>query len=103
VSDVVPVLPAEFSTSTLVLHWEPVDYAAFYKVEIADDPQFSKNPSSGNTYNTSFTPRRIPKAVEDGAFYWRVYTFDNKNNPGPFIDLQIDIFPEKLYLPLLTK
>ena len=23
-----------------MLHWEPVDYAAFYKVEIADDPQF---------------------------------------------------------------
>jgi hypothetical protein len=102
-SDVVPIRSVEFTSRTLVLHWEPVDFAAYYRVEIADDPQFSRDFKFYTTYNASFTPREVPKATEDGSFYWRVYMYDNRNNPGPYIDLNIDVYPEKVYLPLVVK
>jgi hypothetical protein len=102
VSDTVPVGTPEYSTRTLVLHWNPVDYAAYYRVEIADDPQFSRDKVAYDTYNTTFSPPQIPNAVKDGAFFWRVFLYDNRNNPGPAIDLRFDLYPEKVYLPVLA-
>jgi hypothetical protein len=103
VSDVVPVHDVEYVGGKLVFSWDAVDFAALYVVEIADDPQFSKNKVTYSTYNTTFTPRTIPAATKDSVFYWRVYSKDNKNNPGPFIDLEFDLFPNKIYLPLTLR
>jgi len=103
VSEVVQVLGVEYTNSKLTFLWKPVDFAAHYRFEIADDPQFSNNYWTATTYNTTFTPRTVPRAAEDGAFYWRVYMYDNKNNAGPYIDLQFDLFPNKLYLPLTIR
>ncbi len=103
VSDIVPVLGIEYTNTKLVFFWEPVDAAAYYKIEIADDPQFSINRWERTTYNTTFTPREIPKATEDGAFYWRVYMYDNRNHAGPYIDLKFDLAPDKIFLPFLIR
>jgi hypothetical protein len=103
VSDIVPVINVEFSGNNLIFRWEDVDAAAYYKIEIADDPQFSSNYTYAFTHNTTFTPRTVPRAVEDGEFFWRVYMYDNKNNPGPNIDLEFDLFPYKVYLPLVIR
>jgi len=103
VSEVVPVLGVDFTNSTLKFTWEDIDYAAYYRIQIADDPQFSNNYWTATTYNTTFTPKAVPKATQDGAFFWRVYMYDNRNNAGPFIDLQFDLFPNKTYLPMTIK
>lgn len=103
VSDIVPVKNVEYTDSKLVFFWEPVDYAANYKIEIADDPQFSINAWNETTYNTTFTPRTVPKATEDGMFYWRVYMIDNRNHAGPYIDLKFDLSSHKIYLPLTIR
>ena len=103
VSDVVSVHAVEYVSGKLVFSWDPVDFAAWYHLEIADDPQFSLNKTTVDTYSTTFTPRVIPGAVKDGVFYWRVCTKDNKNNLGPYIDLQFDLFPNKIYLPLTIR
>lgn len=103
VSDIVPVRNVEYSNSKLVFSWEPIDFAAYYKIQIADDPQFSINDWSETTYNPTFTPKTIPKATEDGIFYWRVYMYDNRNHAGPYIDLTFDLSPEKIFLPILIR
>lgn len=103
ISDIVPVKSVEYGINKLVFSWDPVDYATYYRIEIADDPQFSLNRWDKTTYNATFTPRVIPKATEDGAFYWRVYMYDNRGHAGPYIDLKFDLSPEKIYLPILVR
>ena len=103
VSDIVPVKNVEYTDGKLVFNWEPVDFAAQYRIEIADDPQFSIKYWYEFTYNTTFTPRTMPSATDDGVFYWRVFMIDNRNHAGPYIDLKFDPFPEKIYLPLLLR
>ena len=83
----------------LVLQWQPVDYAAYYRIQIADDPNFS-NPRTFTTWNTTFTPREVPDAVRDGVFYVRVYMVDNQGHEGPPVDIKVGT---QVYLPVVSK
>jgi hypothetical protein len=102
VSDVVSVHPVEHTATTLVLSWDPVDYAAYYEVLIDEDPNFS-SPNTNETCNTTFTPEEVPSQTIGGNFYVRVRMVDNDNNKGPDIDLNINIYPEQIFLPLVLK
>jgi hypothetical protein len=103
VSDVVRVRSVEFGAGKLVLEWEPLSYAAYYEVQIADDAGFSKNDVSEDTYNATYIPARVPRATEDGAFYVRIIPYDNDNNPGTWLDLDLNVRPEQVYLPMIVK
>jgi hypothetical protein len=92
----------EYSSSKLVFFWDPVDYAAYYMIEIADDPQFS-NIWRGVTYNTTFTPRTIISQVADGEFYWRVAIVDNRNHIGPYTDVEFGTEKNRIFLPLVIR
>lgn len=105
VSDIVPVDPENgvvYSGNKLIFSWDPVDFAAYYRIEISDDPQFS-HIWSDTTYNTTFTPPTRISQADDGEFYWRVYMFDNRNHAGPYIDLKFGGDSEKIYLPLVIR
>jgi hypothetical protein len=92
---------AAFSLSprALVLRWQPVDFAAYYRVQIADDSNFS-NPRTYSTWNTTFTPKDVPSAVEDSVFYVRVYMVDNQGHEGPPVDIHVGT---QIYLPVVSK
>ena len=82
--------------------WEPVDGAARYRIEIAQNPQFSPLIDSALTENVAFTPL---KAYATAQYYWRVAMVDRYNNYGPWTDsiLLIDPLPYHVYLPLAVK
>ncbi len=58
------------------LVWNGVDGAGSYKIEIAEDAQFSRILHTAKQRSTSFP---IPDDLTNGAYYWRVlaYTPDN--------------------------
>jgi hypothetical protein len=84
--------------------WLPIAGAAYYEIEIADNPLFN-SPSRVRTESTRYTPtsQMAPK-----QYYWRVRMFDTDRRPGPFEIGQITIvspspFPHNVLLPLITK
>jgi len=76
------VAPANGSVSAGVpmFVWDPIPGAAFYRLELSQDANFSM-PSSYRTDNTRFTP---PDALTPGLWYWRVQMVDAEEQPGPF-------------------
>jgi len=59
---------------------EPRLAAPRYRLQIADDPNFS-SPRTITTAATSFTPAKT-QSLADGAWYWRVAALDANGNPG---------------------
>ena len=87
VSPAVGNLTLDYSGSRLQLGWQPVLNAAYYKVLIASDDQFSRNLQSYTTHNSLFTPEEQPRAVKQGAFYVRVISCDNNGQEGPYVEV----------------
>jgi PKD repeat protein len=59
--------------------WTPVDGAAYYRVEYANNGNYNQSTSV-----TTDLPRYTPvKALPFNNYYWRVQIFDADNNPGP--------------------
>jgi hypothetical protein len=89
-SEAVSLSPVDLSNGWPLFQWTPLDYAAYYRVKIADDSGFSKNAYERETYNAAYTPGSVPRAIEnDGSFYLRVIPYDNDGNPGPATTLEI--------------
>ncbi len=61
--------------------WEPIDGAARYKIEYADNSSFN-NLTTVTTELTRFTPT---KALPYSTYYWRVQMIDVDGNPGPLV------------------
>ncbi|HHX44232.1 MAG TPA: hypothetical protein GX714_09650 [Chloroflexi bacterium] len=69
-----------------MISWKPVQGAAYHKVTIASDENLSRNVSTYNTHNTTFTPDTFPKAAQSGSgIYVRVVVYDNQNNVGQYL------------------
>ncbi|MGI6206982.1 MAG: hypothetical protein ACOYEW_02110 [Anaerolineae bacterium] len=99
VSPPVRGLRVYLTASALELVWHPVENAAYYKVLIASDDQFSRSLQSYTTSNSVFSPEAVPKAARTGSFFVRVITCDNEGNEGPYVDLYFQS-PQQ-YLPLV--
>jgi hypothetical protein len=84
--------------------WVPVAGAAYYEIEIADNPLFN-SPTRIRTESTRYTPTG---QITPKQYYWRVRMVDNDRRPGPFEIGQITIvapspFQHAVLLPLITK
>ena len=99
VSPLVGDLPLDFGPDGLQVSWQPVLQAAYYKVLIASDDQFSRNLQTYTTHNSVFTPEAVPKAARSGSFYVRVLTCDNNGQEGPYVEVFYD--PPRVLLPAI--
>jgi hypothetical protein len=80
------------------LAWTPVDGAAYYQVEISEDPAFSRV-IRATTDNARYTPTQ---ALTADAYYWRVQMFDADRNPGP-IAKGVFSLGSTVYLPAVAR
>lgn len=62
-----------------IFSWTPVPGAAYYKIQIDDDPGFGSTYVSADTSNTIFTPGTWTSAV---VYYWRVTPYDGNGKAG---------------------
>jgi hypothetical protein len=92
--------PPQGSSTTGVptFEWDPVDGAAYYKIQYADNALFN-SPTSVTTDNTRYTPiTKLPTA----NYYWRVQIDDADGNPGPFEVGRVRI-GSTVYLPVVMR
>lgn len=83
------VQPGQNSVTSGVtsFEWESVAGAAYYEIEIDDDPLFN-SPLRQETDNTKYTPT---KALPESEYHWRVRMYDEDRKPGPFVTGRIQI------------
>lgn len=84
-----PISPVENSafTKATFFQWEPMDGAAYYEIEIDDDPLYN-SPMRETTDNTVFTPI---EELDEPQYYWRVRMYDADRNPGPWFGGLINV------------
>lgn len=68
-------------SSVTSFEWEAVPGAAYYEIEIDDDPLFN-SPLRAETDNTKYTPT---KALPQSEYHWRVRMYDQDRKAGPFV------------------
>lgn len=90
--------PQGSSGSIPAFEWAPMDGAAYYKMQIADNALFN-SATTATTDNARYTP--LTKFAK-GIYYWRVQMLDADNNPGPFEVGRVQI-GATVYLPLLQR
>ena len=81
-----------------IFTWAPVDGAAYYKLEYADNSSYNKSTS----VTTDATTNVPTKALTGSPYFWRVQMFDADKNPGPLVDGRF-IGGYSVYLPLASK
>ena len=98
-SKVTPIVPGvpSWSLVPLRLQWQVAAYAAYYRVIVAADENYSRDVDTYQTYNTTFTPERAPRALRSGTLFVRILPCDRRGNEGPWIDLKIGY--NRVYLP----
>jgi hypothetical protein len=91
-------------TDTVYFRWTPLTGAAYYRVEVAADQNFSRDLQRyDKVNNTVFAPMQVPGIVTKGAFYWRVCGY---NGSGHFMGCEanyIERYPGKAYLPVVLR
>lgn len=92
-----PISPISNTTYTKdgSFSWEPMDGAAYYQIEIDDDPSFGRPDITAKPENTVYTPIR---EMSKPQYYWRVRMVDDKNNFGPWAGGKINIDTTSLTL-----
>jgi len=78
--------------------WQPLDGAAYYKIQI-DDNEFFSSPASYSTNHTTFTP---VSNLTSGVYYWRVQMVDVDEQPGPFTVGRVRI-GSRVFVPVVLK
>jgi hypothetical protein len=84
-----------------IFQWTPIPGAAYYQVQIDDNPGFSHVINPVRTDNTSYVPTRDLRGAT--VFYWRVWMVDADGAEGPKGGGLVDRHPFKVRLPLLNK
>lgn len=84
--------------------WEPITTTSVsrYRIEIAQNPQFSPLIDSATTHNTRFTPSKKYNAAQ---YYWRIAMIDKSGSYGPWTNsiVLIDPYPYDIFLPLTLR
>jgi hypothetical protein len=75
---VAPAQGAQVNMAPTIV-WQPIDGAAYYKVEYATNDTF-RGSMSVYTDNSTYTPTA---ALKTGYYYWRVQMYDDDGKPGP--------------------
>lgn len=78
-------------TKATSFEWEPLPGAAYYEVQLADNPQFNspiREDNQNKTDNTVYTPIAELTAPQ---YYWRVRMYDYDDNPGPWFGGLINV------------
>jgi hypothetical protein len=65
-----------------IFTWAPVNGAATYKIEYADNSSYNKS-TSVTTEATAFVPTKV---MTSSPYFWRVQMFDADRNPGPLVE-----------------
>jgi hypothetical protein len=97
----IPVPTSDPGTGIPIFQWTPIPGAAFYRVQIDDNPAFSHTPSPVSTDNTTYVPTRDLRNAK--TFYWRVWVVDADGIEGPKGGGLVDRLPFRLNFPLLGK
>jgi hypothetical protein len=63
---------------------DPVLAAWKYRIQISQEPSFSKNFDTADTEQTCWTPT---KGYDEGTYYWRVAMMDGNNKLGDYSDI----------------
>ncbi len=80
--------------------WSPSLNAAYYELQIDDDPSFTTPLVNVKTDSVEYTPI-VPMPPKE--YYWRVRFYDGNRIAGPFELGKVAVVPLKLYLPLIKK
>lgn len=94
------VQPAQGSItqSIPIFEWTPLAGAAYYSIQIDDNPVFS-SPNTIHTDNTRYTPTM---RLDQNEYYWRVQMYDADRKAGPYELGRVTIQKPRVYLPLLN-
>ncbi len=83
---------------TPVFEWAPMDGAAYYRLQTADNALFN-NATTVTTDNTRYAPLN---KLAQGVYYWRVQMIDADSHSGPYEVGRVRI-GATVYLPLLVR
>jgi hypothetical protein len=104
VPEVVFPVGSDNFTDTVHFRWEPLTGAAYYRVEVASDENFSTNLQRYDRINhTVYAPEQVPNAVKQGVFWWRVCGYNGNNFFMGCEAYYIERYPEKIYLPAVLR
>lgn len=95
--------PLEGSTEETapLFRWSAQDGAAYYQIQIDDDPLFNSPTVSVYTDNTSYTPTKRLKAAQH---FWRVRFLDADRTAGPFEVGKLKVLgATTLYAPVVMR
>jgi len=97
----IPRRPLQGSTSPGIplFRWDALDGAAYYKIEIADNPLFNKA-TSATTDHTAYTPT---SKLNNTEYHWRVQMVDKDRNAGPSVLGRVTIGAKNVYLPTVLR
>lgn len=90
--------PAVRNSYAPTLAWQPIDGAAYYKVEYATNDTFQGS-TSVLTDNTSYTPTA---ALKSARYYWRVQMYDDDGRAGPILRSEF-LFGWAVNLPIVMR
>ncbi len=82
--------------------WTAIDGAAYYRIQIAKNPQFAPAVRDEATDNLWYV---LGDRLDDANYYWRVAMVDRNGNLGPYNDatLIVSVYPYRVYLPAIRK
>lgn len=81
-----------------IFRWAPIDGAAYYRLEYADNSSYNRS----TVVQTDLTTYAPTKKLSNAAYFWRVQMFDADKNPGPLIEGRLFV-GHKVYLPVVAK
>lgn len=81
-----------------IFRWTPIDGAAYYRLEYADNSSYNRS-TAVQTDLTTYVP---VKKLSNSTYFWRVQMFDADRNPGPLIEGRIFV-GYKTFLPVITQ
>ncbi len=95
--------PASGSSSlgTPTFRWAPIFGAAYYRLEVARDKDFTNIVERVETNNTSWTP--TSDYPSQRSYYWRVAMVDLGNFIGPYNEATILLGGNLVFLPTMKK
>lgn len=93
--------PGSLLPTTPTFVWTPVQGAARYKIEIANNPNFSPVFETITTVNTSYSSIKL--YPPDTGYYWRVAMIDKDGIQGPFTGSATPGDAIKSFIPMLLR
>jgi hypothetical protein len=92
-----PMFPVQGASQgeTISFEWSPLNGAAYYNLEIANNEAFDKS-TKVSTDNTRYTHT---SAFVPGDYYWRVQMVDKDNKPGPTIGGRFSQAASRVFMP----